>query len=54
MESMVLWERDVTLGLLSTWVGIEWLTQKKLCSMEMGSMSSESPLGVDQAMWKKM
>ena len=52
MENIVLWERDV-----SPWsvifMATEWLTQKKLCSMEMGSTSFESPVGVDRAMQKK-
>ena len=53
MESIVLWKGDVSPGSV-IFMDIEWLTQKKLCSLEMGSTSSESPVGVDRAMRKKI
>ena len=53
MENIVLWERGVSPRSV-IFMGIEWLTQKKLCSMEMGGTSFESPVRVDQAMRKKI
>ena len=52
MENIVLWERDVSPTFV-IFMGMEWLTQKKICNMEMASTSSESPVDTDRAMERK-